>query len=54
MRYKYIGPNPGHGEIHRVVINQHGEIVTISESLTHSWMGPKKMFLNQFEPLANQ
>jgi hypothetical protein len=45
--WKYIGPNPGKGELHKVLIKPVPTQV-ITTSFTYSWIGTEEDFHKQF------
>lgn len=48
--WKYVGPDPGTGQAHKVIAVEHGNITTTSG--THSWLGSADAFLAQFRWLG--
>jgi len=56
-RWRYVGPPPGRGEIHRVIKADVHEVITWSEPSPdenkpgHSWLGDADEFCKQFGPV---
>lgn len=47
--YRYIGPGPGHGELHCLVMKCEDQWITWGNA-RHTWAGSAQLFAHHFRP----